>query len=96
MKTFRDSNTGTWLVKAVTDVMDALQTDVDLLTFLTSVQNSICNQHKFIMQVKGESTISVACGQTPELRLFPSPPILVCRLHKVNPDETLINHQGSS
>lgn len=71
----RDSQIGTWLVKAVTDALDALKQDVDLLTFLTGVQKAICSWPVF--------NGNLFC-QTPELRLFPSGPVSICCSHQNN------------
>jgi hypothetical protein len=89
MAAIRDPKTGTWLVKAVTDMMDALKKDVDLLTFLICVQNNICNQRQDTISYGG---VTVLNGQTPELRIFPIPPISMCRIHNDTPNENLPIH----
>lgn len=78
----RDPRIGTWMVKAVTDALDALTQDVDLLIFLTNVQKAICrwpmiNENHFC--------------QTPELRLFPSSQIFICNSHNNAPENHPLN-----
>jgi hypothetical protein len=88
MVAFREPETGTWLVKAVTETLDTLEKDVDLLTFLTCVQNRIAYQKKIYHQLLR--------GQTPELRVFPIPPISILSSHNATPCETSSQHPKST
>lgn len=83
MMAIRDKEIGTWMVKAVTDVLDALQKDIDLLTFVTSVQKIICYQ-------QNSCRYSIR-GQTPEIRIFPNCQISICRSHNDPYEHPLIS-----
>lgn len=87
MVAYRDDRLGTWMVKALTDVLDDLQKDIDLLTFVTSVQKIICNQ-------QNTCNAGLKRGQTPEIRIFPNCQISICRSHN-EPKENLPTHPQS-
>jgi hypothetical protein len=63
---------GTWLVQAICRELDELQEDVDLLQFLTRVQNNVCN--RILLR-------NPDLGQTPQLHFFATRDVTLCASH---------------
>jgi Caspase domain len=73
----RSENLGTWFIQSICIILDEMQADVDILTFLTRVQNHVCQRTR-------SDLMNTNIGQTPQLQFLASKYIQICARHSMS------------